>query len=173
MSMRAWRVVCLAFYLYKSLFSVKVALPGIRNANIKLSMCINVTSWSLKQEVSYNIVLNKCSRPSQSPVNCLRSVISGCRVTRMERNEETKQRLVKSGYCLYLNETVWLSMSQLHLLSQYFVVTIRLTCSLFFFFNLYLYVQCLRGGDCHFGHLNRYIQWRNIIKCRQQRNWMY
>jgi len=43
----------------------------------------------------------------------------------------------------HVYETVCLSMSQLHLLSQYFVVASRLTFSLFLFLNLHLCVQCL------------------------------
>jgi len=40
--------------------------------------------------------------------------------------------------------TVFLGISQLHLLSLYFLVASRLTCSLFLFLDLYSSVQCLR-----------------------------
>jgi len=43
----------------------------------------------------------------------------------------------------YAYGTVCLSLSQLHLLSQHFVIALRLTCSLFLFFNLiYVYNAC-------------------------------
>jgi len=50
--------------------------------------------------------------------------------------------------------TVCLSMSQLLRLSQYFVVALWLTCSLFLTLIIYVYSAC--EVTCHFWQLNRY-----------------
>jgi len=64
------------------------------------------------------------SRPSHSPVNRLRSVISGCRVTRMERS-------ASACHSCTFNP-------------QYFVAALRLACSPFLLLNfIYAYSACV------------------------------
>jgi len=79
-----------------------------------------------RPSADFDLVIVIISRPSHSPVNRWRSVISGCRVMRMERSALACHSVT---------------------LSQYFLVALRLSCFLFLFLSLYFCVQCLRGDS--------------------------
>jgi len=82
--------------------------------------------------------MNLYSRSADSQARCrLRSESSSSLVVR--RTHLSSSTIGHFRLPPHEYRTVCLSMSQHHLLSQYFAVAIRLTCSLFLFLNLYVY----------------------------------